>query len=56
MEIKGIIWVGSSKEDLAALVAGARREIGHALFQAQLGGKSEKAKPFKGFGTDYKQI
>lgn len=48
--MKGIIWVASSKEDLIALPIGARAEIGHALFQAQLGGKSQKAKPFIGVG------
>lgn len=50
MEIKPIIWIASTKSDLASLTGGARREIGHALFQAQIGEKSEKAKPFKGFG------
>jgi len=49
MGIKPVIWVASSKCDLASLTGGARREIGHALFQAQMGEKSEKAKPFKGF-------
>ncbi len=29
----------------------AQDEIGYALFQAQLGDKSDKAKPFKGFGS-----
>ncbi len=51
MEIKPIMWVGSSKGDLRSLGDGARHEIGHALFRAQMGGKSNKAKPFKGFGS-----
>ncbi|MES2122532.1 MAG: type II toxin-antitoxin system RelE/ParE family toxin [Chlamydiota bacterium] len=51
MEVKPIIWVASSKSDLASLPDGAQDEIGYALHQAQLGGKSEKAKPFKGFGS-----
>lgn len=50
MRIKPIIWVASTKKDLAALNGGAREEIGHALFIAQLGEKSEKAKHLKGFG------
>ncbi len=25
--------------------------MGYALYQAQIGGKSQKAKPFKGFGS-----
>jgi phage-related protein len=51
MEIKPIIWIASSKRDLGSLEEGAKDEIGHALFQAQMGGKSDKAKPFKGFGS-----
>lgn len=51
MEIKPIIWVASSKSSLESLTDGAKREIGHALFQAQIGEKSDKAKPFKGFGN-----
>jgi len=50
MGIKPVIWVASSKSDLGSLDEDVRNEIGHALFQAQLGGKSDKAKPFKGFG------
>ena len=51
MEIKPIIWISSSKRDLSSLVEEAQDEIGYALFQAQTGGKSDKAKPFKGFGS-----
>jgi phage-related protein len=50
MGIKPIIWIASSKGNLESLTAGAKREIGHALFQAQVGEKSDKAKPLKGFG------
>ncbi len=50
MGIKPIIWVASSKRDLKSLPEGAQEEIGYALHQAQIGDKSEKAKPFKGFG------
>jgi len=51
MKIKPIIWVASSKDDLDCLPEGAKDEVGYALYQAQLGGKSQKAKPFKGFGS-----
>lgn len=44
------MWVASSKRDLESLPAGAQDEIGYALHLAQIGEKSEKAKPFKGFG------
>ncbi len=50
MEVKPIIWVASSKRDLESLTDGAMDEIGYALHQAQVGEKSEKAKPLKGFG------
>lgn len=51
MEIKPIIWVASTKRDLRLLEDEVKDEVGHALFLAQIGGKSEKAKPFKGFGS-----
>jgi phage-related protein len=49
--LKPIIWIASTKDDLLALPEGVQDEIGHALYQAQKGGKSDKAKPFKGFGS-----
>lgn len=49
--LKPIIWIASTKDDLLALPEGVKDEIGHALYQAQKGGKSDKAKPFKGFGS-----
>jgi phage-related protein len=51
MKIRPIIWVGSSKDDLMDLPEDVKDEIGHALYQAQKGEKSDKAKPFKGFGS-----
>ena len=49
MEIKPVIWIGSSYEDLCSLPELVKDEIGFALHQAQVGEKSHKAKPFKGF-------
>ena len=48
---KPIIWISSAKKDLMALPDDVQDEIGYALFQAQTGQKSDKAKPFKGFGS-----
>jgi phage-related protein len=48
--LKPIAWVGSSKTDLKKFPADVQDEIGHALLQAQLGGKHASAKPLKGFG------
>ncbi|OJU80332.1 MAG: addiction module toxin RelE [Chlamydia sp. 32-24] len=51
MQIKPIIWVASTKKDLISLPDDVQDEIGHALYQAQKGEKSDKAKAFKGFGN-----
>lgn len=51
MTIKPIIWIASTKDDLLCLPEEVKDEIGHALYQAQKGEKSNKAKPFKGFGS-----
>ena len=53
MSLKPIIWIGSSLRDLRALPEIVKDEIGFALHEAQRGGKSRKAKPFKG-GRDFK--
>jgi phage-related protein len=51
MTVKPIIWIASTKSDLIPLPENVQDEIGHALYQAQKGEKSDKAKPFKGFGS-----
>jgi len=51
MAIKPIIWIASTKSDLFSLPEDVKDEIGHALYQAQKGEKSDRAKPFKGFGS-----
>lgn len=45
-----LVWLGSSRRDLAAFPRQARREIGVALFAAQNGETDPAAKPLKGFG------
>ena len=47
--MKAVRFVGSSLDDLRALPRPAQKDIGFALFEAQLGGKSYFAKPLKGF-------
>ena len=50
-EPKPLIWRGSSKADYMAFPAGAQREMGYALFLAQMGERHpRKAKTLKGFG------
>jgi len=45
------LWIGSSKSNLRSLPEVVQDEFGFALYEAQKGGKSDKAKPFKGFGN-----
>ena len=49
-EMKEIEWMGSSKKDLLKFPLAVRKEMGHALYIAQVGGKYKYAKPLKGFG------
>lgn len=51
MKIKPIMWIASTKSDPISLPEDVQDEIGFALYQAQIGEKSDKAKPFKGFGN-----
>jgi phage-related protein len=46
---KPLHWVGRSEEELRALPKEATREIGYALWFAQMGDKHPAAKPLKGF-------
>jgi phage-related protein len=46
--IKPAVFVGSSQRDLRAFPSAVRTEIGHALFEAQLGEHPRNAKPLKG--------
>lgn len=48
--MKPLAWVGSPKADLLSFPADVVREIGHALYLAQIGDKHPTAKPLKGFG------
>ncbi len=49
-DLKPLAWVGSALDDLRDLPEEVRSDIGYALFDAQCGGKSDLAKPLKGFG------
>jgi phage-related protein len=50
MAIKGLGWIASSKTDLMQFPLEVRKEMGHALYIAQQGGKHKDAKPLNGFG------
>ena len=49
--MKELEWIGSSKKDLMEFPYEVRKDMGHALYEAQQGGKSRKAKSLKGFGS-----
>lgn len=49
-KMKELDWIGSSKKDLIEFPMSVKREMGHALYIAQEGGKHRNAKPLKGFG------
>lgn len=46
---RDLFWVGSTLEDLRAFPEEVRLEMGHALHLAQMGDKSQDAKPLRGF-------
>jgi len=46
---KIVRWIGSSLKDLRDFPEEPRREVGNALYQAQLGEKHPKSKPLRGF-------
>lgn len=50
-EIKPLLWVGSSKKDLANMPEDVQDTFGYALFLAQTGAKHDQAKPWKGCGS-----
>lgn len=50
MEIKPLVWIGTSKQDLRELPGNVRDVFGYALYLAQTGKKHQSAKPLKGFG------
>jgi phage-related protein len=48
--IKPVRWIGSSREDLRDFPPEVQRNIGYALYFAQVGDKHPSAKPLQGFG------
>lgn len=48
---KELYWVGSSRKDLKAMPEPVRSDVGYALYEAQMGEKSDRAKTLKGFGS-----
>ncbi len=54
--MKEIIWVGNSLKDLCDFPDEVKNEIGYALYEAQLGLKSLKAKPLPEIASGVMEI
>jgi phage-related protein len=50
VQLKSLVWIGSSRKDLRSFPEDVRDLFGYALYVAQTGGKHPDAKPLKGFG------
>ncbi len=51
MEVKPLVWMGSSQKDIREMPEDVKETFGFALFLAQQGKKHGKAKPLQGFGS-----
>jgi phage-related protein len=50
VQLKKVIWVGSSRRDVRSFPEAVQDHIGYALYVAQSGGKHRDAKALSGFG------
>src|SRR5581483_9144614 len=53
---KPLIWVGDSLEMVRSFPEAVRGEIGVALYEAQLGGKHDAAKPLRNIGSGILEV
>jgi len=56
MLIKPVLWMGSSREDLIAFPADARRDAGYQLDKLQRGGDPSDWKPMPAVGPGVREI
>lgn len=49
-ELKPLRFLASAHDDLRSFPDEVQKDVGYALYIAQLGGKAPEAKPLKGFG------
>jgi phage-related protein len=50
LQPKPLKWIGASKDRLMEFPDVVRKQMGYALYLAQIGMKAPKAKPLRGFG------
>ena len=51
-----LVWLVDTLDTLQGFPAAVRQKLGFALYQAQIGGKHESAKPLRGFDTPVWEI
>jgi phage-related protein len=54
--MKKLAWLADSRANLKSFPAGVRDDVGYALYAAQLGETSPKAKPLHGLGSGVMEI
>lgn len=55
-EVRAVVWMGDSRQQLQSFPPEARRSIGSALYDAQKGEKAPVTKPFRGVGSGVFEI
>jgi phage-related protein len=54
--MKKLIWLADSRSNVKFFPAGVQDDIGYALYAAQIGEMSPKAKPLHGLGSGVLEI
>jgi phage-related protein len=54
--MKPVVWMGSTREDLIAFPADARRDAGYQLYEVQRGGEPDDWKPMSTIGSGVREI
>ena len=54
--MKNLTWLADSRSNVKSFPAGVQDDIGYALYAAQLGERSVKAKPLRGLGGQVMEI
>jgi phage-related protein len=54
--LKNLTWLADSRSNVRSFPAGVQDDIGYALYAAQLGERSVKAKPLRGLGGQVMEI
>lgn len=48
--MKPLVWLGTTHDDVRGFSEPVRKDVGYALYVAQIGGTDPSAKPLRGFG------